>query len=124
MIKSEPGLGSIYQGSTQLAWTGSFEQTGESQITLHGGLLTLVDGTEVVISDEVYDLVDDGGYKIEYGYMFGQPPEVALIAGWDPAWRSTVVLAGYSAGIVVEDGVIVDDVYVLSVIPGEAPEVP
>jgi len=118
MILSEPGLGAIYAGSTLLAFNCTLEQTGDAELTVSAGLLTLTDGvafefplTEIAFQDGLFyllfGLLPDGSYKFQAVPTFGSS-----------YFTPIQMVAGFGAGIEVKAGAIVGDVYVLTVLPG------
>jgi hypothetical protein len=77
-ILSELYRGLVYAGATPLSSTLVVEQTGPMQITIRAGEFTYVDGrTCHQDADTVIDLVSDPvfpcAYKVDLGFVFGQP---------------------------------------------------
>lgn len=120
MITSQTGYGKIHAGDTELGFTSEFSQPGPADLAITAGTYTATNGTVHPISSQQITL-SDGNWRIELGWFDGQQIGVHAIpiSIFPPDdWHGLQILAGYGAGIQVQAGEIVGDVYVLEVLPG------
>lgn len=124
-ILSETGLGAIHAGTTQMALTSVVTQTGDAELTVSDGSFTTSAGEAFPLTETAL-VAPDGNWRLELGSQDSAAASLRYVpaAGWTPpeGWQVIQILAGFGAGIVAENGEIVGDVYVLTVLPGSPDE--
>jgi hypothetical protein len=121
-IKSEIYKGLIYNDGRDLASTIDFEILEPNQLVVKAGTLTL-QGRIYEVEQVVFVFSRDGVYQVALGRIDG----VEVVAAYSPLmppnnWDYIQQLAGYGPGVIVQNGTITDDVYVLRVVDGVPPE--